>query len=99
MIKKNWEPPIWRTIKIPCHVIEDVFGRDNFDDCGDELFGVLQSVSDYPEQYRCRFDFDTTHSNPWYHTMNFGIEGITDSACKSFIEKMAALGLTEFDLQ
>jgi hypothetical protein len=56
---------------------------------------VLRSAPDYPGQINCRFSFDSSHSNPWYHVMVFEIRGIADAAYKQFLEKLAALSWTE----
>ena len=86
----------WRGIRIPCRIIESVYGSGNFDDAGDELVAALRRVSGYPpDQYHCRFDFDSTHQNPWYHTLVFEIQDIPDAIYEQFISQVAALGLLE----
>lgn len=91
----RWQKPVWRTTRIPVRVVERIHGKGNFDDAADDLVHALRLVSDFPDQHRYRFEFDTTHPNPWYHTMIFKIEGISDSSYERFVDKVAALGLSE----
>jgi hypothetical protein len=91
----GWKRPEWRAIYIPCRSVERVYGSGNFDDAGDDLSAILNLVCEYPEQYRCRFDFDCSHSNPWYHAMIFEIEGISDSTYEQPVGKVIALGLED----
>ena len=91
----RFERPVWRSTSIPCLTIERVYGSGNFDDAGDDLVSALRIVSDYPDQYRSRFNFDSTHPNPWYHSMVFEIEGIPESTYERFVEQVAALGLAD----
>ncbi|GHU18326.1 hypothetical protein FACS189475_03610 [Betaproteobacteria bacterium] len=69
-------PSTWWATSIPCRIVERVYGSGNFDDAGDDLIDASRLVSDYPNQFRHRFNFDTSHPNPWYHAMIFEIEGI-----------------------
>jgi len=79
----------WRALRIPYRIFEDTYDSD---DLGDLLIAALRDVSDYPGQYNCRFDEDHTHQNPWYHSIIFEIEGISDAMYEKFIEQVAALG-------
>ncbi|MDR2212882.1 MAG: hypothetical protein LBE21_04575 [Pseudomonadales bacterium] len=86
----------WRGVRIPSRIVENVYGSGNFDDAGDELIATLRRVSGYPpDQYRYRFDFDSTHQNPWYHTFIFEIQDIPDAIYEQFISQIAILGLLE----
>ena len=83
----------WRTYRIPIRVIEQVYGRGNFDDAGDDIWEVLRDLSEYADQYLCRVDFDANHVNPWYHVMVFAIEDIPDLLHSQFVERLTKLGL------
>lgn len=87
--------PKWRATRIPLRLIDDVYGKDNYDNAGDDVAYALTQVSDYPKQYRSRFEFDTSHVNPWYHVMIFEIEGLPDSVYARFLALIAELGLAE----
>jgi hypothetical protein len=91
----RYSRPEWRAIRIPIRSIEHVYGDGNLDDAGDDLVYALRLVSDYPDQFRYRFDLDSAHPNPWYHSMVLEVEGISDSAYARFLAKVAALGLAK----
>jgi hypothetical protein len=85
-----------QAIRIPCRIIETIYGSGNFDDAGDALITALRNVSDYPsDQYRYHFEFDSAHPNPWYHMMVFKIENIPDPTYAKLVEQVTALGLVE----
>jgi len=86
--------PTWRITRIPYRIVKRLYGS-NADNAGDDIREALQQVSEYPGQYRTRFDSDIAHPNPWYHTLVFEIEGISDSAYEQFREKLTSLGLIE----
>jgi hypothetical protein len=91
----RWKRPDWRKICIRYSTIEDCYGSGNFDDAGDDIVAALKSLSDYPEQYSCRFGQDCSHDNPWYHVMVFEVEGISEDHYQQLIQRMTALGLKE----
>ena len=63
--------------KLPLRWVEEVFGRENFDDCGDWVRDWLaEYLAEYPPVqpgYRLVVDcdFETDHPNPWFHTLNY----------------------------
>ena len=63
--------------KLPLRCVEAVFGRDNFDDCGDWVRDWLaEYLAEHPPAqtgYRLAVncDFETSHPNPWFHTLNY----------------------------
>jgi hypothetical protein len=84
-----------RAIRIPLHTIQARYGQDNFDDAGEDLVEALGQVSNFPHQFRCRFEFDTSHPNPWYHAMLFQVKGIPDLAYRQLVEHVRSLGLLD----
>ncbi len=84
----------WRATRISYRTIERLYGS-NADNAGDDICETLQLVSEYPAQYKYRFDSDTADLNPWHHTMIFEIEGISDSAYELFLKMLVARGLIE----
>lgn len=91
----RWQRPEWRKVSIPLRKIDEVYGRENYDNAGDDLVYFLSTMFEYPDQYRCRLEFDTAHPNSWYHTMDFEIEGISDAAYDLLVEKIVAAGLLD----
>ncbi|ADB14960.1 hypothetical protein Psta_0265 [Pirellula staleyi DSM 6068] len=85
--------PKWKSIRVPLRVIESVYGRDNFDNAGDDMGDDLRELSDWPGQYRCRFNFDTVHPNPWYHALVFEVEGVPDPVIARLVEMLIGRGL------
>ena len=83
----------WRSYRIPTRLIEEVYGRGNFDDAGEDIVDALREVSEFADQYSYRFEFDSTHVNPWYHFMVFAIDGIPDLVHGQFIARLAELGI------
>jgi len=73
-------------------VIERAYGSEH-DNAGDDMAYALHQVSEWRDQYRHRFSFDSTHPNPWYHAMVFEVEGIPDSVYARLVAEMAELGL------
>lgn len=61
-------------ISIPISNIESLYGQGNFDDLGDDISEIINMYSDYPGQYSVDYDFDTTHKNPYFHTMNIKVK-------------------------
>jgi hypothetical protein len=90
---KYSQPSEWRIVSIRCSVIEARYGSGNFDDAGDDLVAELNSVSDFPSQFPCRFNFDCQNANPYFHTLLFEIQGITDAHLNEFLKRVASLGL------
>lgn len=80
-------------IRIPLRVIERMYGRDNLDNAGDDIVHAIREVSKWPDQYKYRFDFDSTHVNPWYHAMVVSIDDFPDWILAKFMPLLAELGL------
>src|SRR5438094_9984717 len=75
----------WRSIRVPLRLVERAYGRDNHDNAGDDIVYALRQVSEWPDQFRYRFDFDSSHPNPWYHAMVFEVEGMPDTVYATLV--------------
>ncbi len=76
-------------------LIENLYGRGNVDDAGDDLLACLNEVADFHGEYVAEFLFDTSHINSYFHTLNSVIHNIDEEKYRQFIEKVTALGLIE----
>jgi hypothetical protein len=74
-------------------VVERAYGRDNNDNAGDDMVYALRRVSEWPDQFRYRFSYDTEHPNPWYHTMVFEVEGVPNLAFARLVVLLVEHGL------
>ena len=74
-----------QVVRIPLRLVDAAYGTDSHDNAGDDVVYCLRTASDYPDQYRMDFAFDTSHDNPWYHAMIFTIHGITKSHYNRFV--------------
>lgn len=83
----------WRSIRVPLRVVERAYGRDHHDNAGDDMVNALSRVSEWSNQYRYRFVFDTAHSNPWFHAMVFEVEGVPDTVFTRLLDLLAEHGL------
>lgn len=70
-----WKRAEWRSICIRHDAIERKYGKGNFDGAGDNIVAEPRSLSDYPEQCRCRFNEDCSRDNPYFHMFIFEVEG------------------------
>ncbi|GAB5406147.1 MAG: hypothetical protein Aurels2KO_43780 [Aureliella sp.] len=84
-----------QVVRIPLRLVDSAYGYDNHDNAGDDVVYCLRTASDYPDQYRMDFAFDTAHDNPWYHAMVYTIHGITESHYDRFVELLADHKLLE----
>ncbi len=81
------------TIHIPLRVIKHKYGVGNLDVAGDDIVNALREVSDFPNQFKYRFDLDACNTNLWYHTLVFSIEAMPDSNYAHFMRRLIELGL------
>ena len=84
---------IQQVVRIPLRCIDQQYGKDNHDNAGDDMIYCLRQASDTDAQYN--FAFSTDHANPWYHTLDFTAEKLTEAAYERLIELLATHGLTE----
>ena len=84
----HFHVPSLHSFRLPIRLVEAQFGQENFDDCADavaaELVGLLNGEAGpsptpvWPPKSYCNlqldWDFDDTHPNPWFHTLNFSIK-------------------------
>ena len=92
MSRASHLPPT--TIQVRLQLIELQYGEDNLDNAGDDLVNCLTAVSDYPNQYQYRFEFDRSHPNDYYHTMNFVVLGIDEETVIRLKKQIQTLGLS-----
>lgn len=93
MGRHHTRPPNWRSIRVPLRVVESAYGRGNYDDAGEDMAYALRRVSQWPDQYACRFNFDTSHPNPWYHAMVFEVDGVPLPVLEQLVELLVVQGL------
>lgn len=79
------------TLRFPLRLLDELYGSEEYDVAGDDLINALYQVQDYPGQIRCDFQFDSSHSNPWYHAMLFSLEGICQVRLELFLEALGDL--------
>ncbi|NVM92975.1 hypothetical protein FHT32_006668 [Variovorax sp. SG517] len=75
-------------------LIEQAFGRDEFDSACDEIQAAARTASCAP-QLICRFSIECGHPNPWYHAVAVSVEGMQDQEYEQFLVALAGLGLVE----
>lgn len=95
-------PPSPRVFRIRCDVIEQKFGPGNFDDAGDAMVEALREAFEHSKtaarlapHFTVAFDFDSSHPNPWHHTMVVTFGGVPDEVHRGFCATMTRMGLWE----
>ena len=83
------------TVRVRLQLIEHIYGRGNFDNAGDDLAYCLATVSHYPNQYQYSFEFDRSHPNCYYHTLNLVVSGMDQEAADKLNEQIRIRGLLE----
>lgn len=81
-----------QVIRVPLRRISERYGRDNDDLAGDEMVSCLRQIT---PTLRYTFGSSTGHPNPWYHTLDFGIQGISEHDYHRLIECLTTQGLVE----
>lgn len=80
-------------LRLSLQAIEQQFGKSNFDDCYEEVqYMIIEAFGSANFEMQC--DFETTHSNPYFHTLNFeirGIDGVTFGLVKNELRKRKLL--------
>ncbi len=67
----------YNTFIYQANIIEETYGKGNFDDFGDEFIFRLNEASEYSWQFMPEFDFDSKHHNPFFHNLTITVPGIT----------------------
>ncbi|MBN6112023.1 hypothetical protein [Xanthomonas bonasiae] len=95
-----------RTLRIATDRIETQFGAGNFDDAHEALLDLLRQCCG-ADGYLVEAEIDIRHANPWFHRYLLhlddgpadlglaagGTAGIADAGYRSFVRKVAELGL------
>ena len=81
-----------QVIKIPIRLVEEIFGKENYDDAGDAVLALLDG-SDYLSRFSIAWSFECEHANPWYHTMNLNVDGLSDFKFEDLKTKITLLGI------
>lgn len=84
-------PP--RTYRFSLRLVEERYGRGNFDDAGDAMVAALRDVVGCDERHVVTFDFDTGHANPWFHVLVFSVANLPGLQHRRFLDRLAAIGL------
>jgi hypothetical protein len=91
---EHQQKQLWRSVRVYLRQIERHYGAGNFDDAGDAFAVCVLRIE---VKARCRSDFETSHSNPWFHVMVFEARGLTDAVWVTVQESLPELGLIEND--
>ncbi len=83
----------WRKIVIPFRIIDKVYGADNYDNAGDEIDYCITQIEEYPGQYVSKFELDTSHDNPWYHSMEIKVRDIPSIKFNALVKLIKELKL------
>jgi hypothetical protein len=86
-------PVTARTYRFALRSIEDRFGPGNFDDAGDAIVAALRDVWDQAERCVVDFDFDTAHTNPWFHALAVSIDPLPEQVHPRFVTRLTEIGL------
>lgn len=70
--------------RFPLREIEKKYGEGNFDDAGDDIIEGLNSIEKYPKELKIEFQFETNHSNPWYHELIIKVAGMNEKQSETF---------------
>lgn len=66
-----------KTFKLSCQAIEKHFGKGNFDDAEAHLWDIIFRHLGNSDAFAFKnIDFEDHHPNPYFHTLNFEVEGI-----------------------
>lgn len=84
-----------QVVSIPLRMIDQQYGSDNYDNAGDDVVHCLRRVSDTSAVLEYSFSFCAQHPNPWYHTMDVVIDGISEPVYSRLIDLLAEHGLSE----
>lgn len=76
--------------RISLRAIESKYGQGNFDDAGDDIVLAFRQATG-PASHPCRFEFDRSHPNPWYHVLVFSVDGLSDAEHTSFNASLARI--------
>ena len=96
-----YPPPRDFVFKLPLRLVEPVFGRDNFDDCGDWARDWLaEYLAEHPPvqpgfRLVVNCDFETEHPNPWFHTLNYTARLPDAQVARLFQQALKGKGLLD----
>jgi hypothetical protein len=81
-----------RLMKLPLRQVEERFGPGNFDDAGDALVAFLNGIME-GHHYSIAWSFDTLHPNPWYHSFDLTIKGLSDDEAQTLEYELDRMGI------
>lgn len=68
-----------KIFKLSCQEIESQFGNSNFDDATEYVWDLIYRYFGNSNQFAIQnIDFDHSHNNPYFHTLNIEVDGIDD---------------------
>lgn len=68
-----------KIFKLSCQEIESQFGNSNFDDATEYVWDLIYHYFGNSNQFTIQnIDFDQSHNNPYFHTLNIEVDGIDD---------------------
>lgn len=83
-----------KIIKLSCQEIEKQFGRSNFDVAEEYLWDLIYHHFGNSADFIIKNSyFDDKHNNPYFHTLNFEIEGIDSITADLIYQELIQKGL------
>ncbi len=64
---------------IPCRLIENKYGTGNYDDATDDINAIILTIVADSHKLRSTVSINTTHNNPWFHTLDLAITGASST--------------------
>lgn len=80
-----------KIFKLSCQEIEKQFGQGNFDDATEYVWNLIYHNFDNNDKFIIRnIDFDDSHINPYFHTLNIDVEGIDSVTADLILQELNA---------
>lgn len=84
-----------RIFKLSCQEIEKQFGQGNFDDATEYVWDLIYHHFGDSDKFIIKnIDFDDSHTNPYFHTLNIAVEGIDSTTADLIFKELMTKELT-----
>lgn len=84
-----------RTIRLPLRLLDRRYGAGTHDVAGDDIAYWATTFAGQRPIQRMSFDYETTHTNPWYHELVVAIDSIDDDVNDALVNRLIMEGLLE----